>query len=647
MNIEQLFTTLQLREDKECEFKSAKGGLPRSLWETYSAMANTEGGYIVLGVKEAEDGRFEIQGLDNPLKIEKDFWSIINNRGKVSINLLHNADAQLYTVAGKVLFVIEVPWASRRQRPVFLDQNPLTGTFRRYNDGDYKCSESEVRRMLSDQSEQSADSRILSLFSENDLDSDSINQYRNRFSARNPNHPWLTLDIREFLEKLGGWRHDRQSKQEGVTTAGLLMFGKEDALRSPENELKFHIDYRERRSDAIADRWNDRLTPDGTWTPNLFQFFQKVYPKLVEGLKLPFGYQHSPEENGYPVRQGTSPVHEAIQEALVNALIHADYQGQGGIVIERFQDRLELSNPGTLLVSLEQWRWGAVSECRNPSLQLMFQLLGIGDKAGSGVDKIRQGWNAQKWRWPHIEPIQQPDRVRLTLPMVSLFTEESLAKLRLLPGFDQLVGHEVVALVAADVEGSVNNRRLQQFSTEHATDITKMLQGLVARGFLAKNNYGRWTTYQLAVEIPSNSMRNEGNLPHLDESLPHLSESLPHSGGNLPHLDGNPPHSEEFSMRLGPDLPRSLIKRLLAISAVAREKKSLSSEKIYEIIRNLCQVCPLTVVQIAELLQRTPKGIRDRYISKMVEKDAIQPLFPEPNHPQQAYKTNSDRQSID
>ena len=135
-----------------------------------------------------------------------------------------------------------------------------------------------------------------------------------------------------------------------------------------------------------------------------------------------------------------------------------------------------------------------------------------------------------------------------------------------------------------------------------------MLQSLVARGFLAKSNYGRWTTYRLAMEIPPHAMRNEANSPHL--------------AGNLPH---------------------SVTEQLLEIAAVAREKKSLSSEKIQEIIRNLCRIYPLTVVQIAELLQRTPKGIRDRYISKMIEKGEIQSLFSEPNHPQQAYKTHPDR----
>ncbi len=65
----------------------------------------------------------------------------------------------------------------------------------------------------------------------------------------------------------------------------------------------------------------------------------------------------------------------------MKALIHADYRGQGRIVIDRFPDRLELSNPWTLLVSLEQMRQGAVSECRNPALQRMFQMMIAGDEA--------------------------------------------------------------------------------------------------------------------------------------------------------------------------------------------------------------------------------------------------------------------------
>ena len=50
----------------------------------------------------------------------------------------------------------------------------------------------------------------------------------------------------------------------------------------------------------------------------------------------------------------------------------------------------------------------------------MFQLMCGGDKAGSGLDKIRAGWRAQHWRSPRLEESLQPDRVKLVLPMVSL-----------------------------------------------------------------------------------------------------------------------------------------------------------------------------------------------------------------------------------
>ena len=73
----RILEILDLGEDRDREFKSARGGLPRSLWETYSSMANTEGGVIILGVKEKSDGRFEVQGLSDTglSKLKSDFWN--------------------------------------------------------------------------------------------------------------------------------------------------------------------------------------------------------------------------------------------------------------------------------------------------------------------------------------------------------------------------------------------------------------------------------------------------------------------------------------------------------------------------------------------------------------------------------------------
>ena len=626
MKIQDILNALDLGEDKDWEFKSAKGGLPGSLWETYSAMANTDGGVIVLGVKQ-KDGNFWVHGLDDPQKIEQDFWNLVNNKGKVSVNLLSNHDVTISQITGKPVLVIRVPRATRSQRPVYVGQNPLDGTYRRYNEGDYRCSQDEVGRMLADQSEQSADSVILHRFSLDDLHKKSLEQYRNRFAARSPAHPWLSKDEIGFLTMLGGWRRDRNSGEEGLTVAGLLMFGKEQAIRDSNAIPQYNVDYREHLTDDPNVRWTDRIWADGTWPANLFQFFLRVYPRLVADLKIPFQYQSAsgtttttPAPDAVQRRDETI-VHEAIREAFVNSMIHADFRGQGGIVVERFRDRLVFSNPGTLLVSIEQMLRGGVSECRNKSLQTMFVMVGYGEKAGSGIAKIAQGWESQKWRWPIIQTQLQPDRVRLVLPMVSLLPEESLAKLQdgLGDDFGKLDSEEVQALVTADVEGEVSNQRLQQFSRQHRTDITKTLQGLVSKGFLVKDGHGPWATYRL-----------DGPLKSVAASDVTALTSSPHNSGSSPHKPASSP----------PDVTSD--PSLLAIAQPARDKQRLAPAQMEQIILDLCQGRYLTAQELGQLVKRNPKNLRDRFLTPLSESGRLRRKHRKANDPNQAYTTEPD-----
>lgn len=172
-----LLIGLNWEESGELEFKSAAGGLPKSLWPTYSAMANTHGGVIMLGVED----NGVITGVTNVAKLKKDFWDNINNRGKVNINLLQENDIVEVKHDAAIVLVIRVPQATRYQRPVYLGQNPLIGTYRRNHEGDYHCTEQEVSRMLSDRAEEPADSRILKDFGLDDLDRVSFQQYRQTF----------------------------------------------------------------------------------------------------------------------------------------------------------------------------------------------------------------------------------------------------------------------------------------------------------------------------------------------------------------------------------------------------------------------------------------------------------------------------------
>ena len=82
------------REDNRREVKKASGGLPISLWDTYSAMCNTYGGIIICGVKEREDGSWYTTGLKykDVSKLKKNFWDTINDSKKVSISILSEND---------------------------------------------------------------------------------------------------------------------------------------------------------------------------------------------------------------------------------------------------------------------------------------------------------------------------------------------------------------------------------------------------------------------------------------------------------------------------------------------------------------------------------------------------------------------------
>ena len=182
------------KEDNRREVKKAKGGLPASLWETYSAFANCYGGIIILGVRERIDGSWEATGLENADKLRKEFWDTINNSNKVSINLLTDNDVNIYEVSGGLIMVITVPRASREQRPVYINGDIFKGTFRRTWEGDYHCTPSEIRAMLRDQTEQTMDMKILEDWSVSDLNQESVQAYRNLHRSWKPGHVWEMLE---------------------------------------------------------------------------------------------------------------------------------------------------------------------------------------------------------------------------------------------------------------------------------------------------------------------------------------------------------------------------------------------------------------------------------------------------------------------
>lgn len=636
-----ILTAAALGEDSDWEFKSAKGGFPGSLWETYSAMANSEGGTVLLGVSE-KAGEVRLEGLtpDQIAKYKKTLWDGLNNKGQVNRNLLSPADVR-EVVSGSsegsvTLLAITVPRAGRTDRPVHTGQNPFGGTYRRRHEGDYKCTDEEVRRMIADASPEPADHRILTGFALTDLDAPSLAQYRQRMRAARGEHPWLSLGDQELLEQLGGWRRDRISGEAGLTLAGLLMFGKDGAIRDPAAAPNYFVDYREKLDPAV--RWTDRIYPDGTWQANLLQFYQRVWPRLAAALPTPFAL-----EGG--MRKDDTEAHVALREALVNALIHSDYSAAGGVVIEREPDRISMENPGTILVSMQQYQRGGVSECRNKSIQKMFLLIGGGEQAGSGAARIRAGWQSRAWRSPWIEPFAEPDRVRLTLPMVSLIPDTTIGDLRRRFGaerVDALSASELQALATAALEGIVSNARLQSLSKEHPSDITQMLQGLCDRGFLVSDNRRRWTTYTLV----NGQGGNDPNSPRLDPNSPRLPASSPRLPQTLGPAEALPTLFDAASVSGAGATSKDPADdpALQAIAAPIATTRKAHPKEVEAVIVTLCQSRFLSGEQIARLINRNPERVRDVHISKLVKEGRLRMLYPEtPNSPNQAYTAGGPR----
>ena len=601
MELEILLEKLDLSEDYDLEFKASEDNLPKDIWRTISAFANTKGGHIILGITEKRDSFF-VTGINNSISQKKDFWNNHNNPQKLSSPICNESDFTIAHIDEKDVIIIKISQASRTQRPVYINNNPMTGTYKRNYDGDYLCREDEVRQMLRDASSESQDCQILDNFDFNDLDLETMKAFRQRFRSRKPDHPFLALDDQELLRKLGGWKSDRNTHKEGLTLAGLLMFGRERSILDACPH--YHLDYQEKRSSDPEERWTYRVTLDGEWEANLFNFYYRVYGRLVSDLDVPFKLDKN------SVRLGETHVHEALREALSNTLIHADHSSTKPLTIIKFKDIFLFSNPGRLRIPIDKVYEGGVSDPRNPNLQKMFQMVGLGDKAGSGFPKILRAWKEQQWIYPKVSENLDLDMTTVALPMISLIPKDVEKELREVVGdnYCNLSQLDRIILVLAHRLGQISNSDIQCYSQKHPRDIGDCLKNLVDNGWLEKSGHGRGTYYTLP-----------------NDTQPDLFFLLPQS--DQPSSDHLQPSSDHWE-------------KLIAIATPVREKGKVSQELMEQIILELCQYQHLTQQQLADILNRSPHTLRTSYLTKMVKEGALQLKYPDkPTHPYQSYQT--------
>ena len=137
--------------------------------------------------------------------------------------------------------------------------------------------------------------------------------------------------------------------------------------------------------------------------------------KLLRDLKKPF------KLDGF-TRIDETPVHKAVREALANCIANADFNFPRGIVIKKELDSLVIENPGSIITGKAQMLKGGISEPRNKAIMKMFNLIRVGERAGSGVPDIFHVWEDEGWMTPIVEEQYKPDRTILRLS----FTEKEV-----------------------------------------------------------------------------------------------------------------------------------------------------------------------------------------------------------------------------
>lgn len=676
LKIQDIIDLKTLIESEQVEFKLAggkdgKGELPKDFWPTYSAMANGRGGWVILGVKE-QDGEFTPVGVTDPQKIKTDLFNQLNDRDRVSANVLQSEkDVQLVNLQGREVLAIHISPAIRKQKPVHLKKSPFGNTYQRLHEGDRICDDMTVKRMLAEQIHDSRDNEVLSEhygFDE-DIDLDSLKVYRNLLSSNNPQHPYLACEPFELLKMVGGWRKDRETGKQGITLAGILMFGKWDAITAA--LPNYMLDYQERPEARTELRWVDRITPDGTWSGNLFDFYRKVYQKLVSDLKVPFTLEEGQ-------RKTDTPIHIALREALVNTLVHADFSDRVSILIVKRPDMFGFRNPGLMRLPLEDVVTGGTSDCRNRLLHQMFLLIGLGEKAGSGMPKIFSGWKSANWRTPKLWEKPIPAQTLLELSTASLIPQHILDALYRQFGerFGLLDDFEQVIIATAAIEGWVNHERACQLTTKHPREVTLTLPRLESKGFLTAGGEQKSKHYTLpgvSVMTPD-EVFSQGAVNMLSSSTYYgegstLNEqSSTYSEGGLTHNDITPESvaktksdMEDSHQCVVRDEHGRILNRFIDLpyidsvdhltqpfrdilfthAAVPREKLRLGDKDLMKIvILTVCQGHFISVSALGEILKRNPNALRQQYLKQLVECGQLKLAFPQyKNHSKQGYST--------
>ena len=651
-------------ENRRIEAKSASA-VGKSMMETVCAFANEpglRGGYLLLGAKRTgmtEDGKpvYEPENIENTDKIQSDFVAMCNSMFNVRIRPIINVEEYL----GKTVIVVKIEELPESQKPAYFAKRGLPeGAFRRIGPSDEKCSEEDM--YLFYQSADTYDSCIVDDADLDDIDENALNFYRKLRKEVNPDAEELTLDDVDLLRALGAIKKNKQGGYD-LTYTGLLVFGKQMSLRRL--VPSFRVDYiRISGNQWLADGDN-RFEQTIDMRGPLILMVNKACSAVMDDL--PKGFELKKDS-----MQASTPAilpNKVLREAIVNSYIHRSNRVNQPIQIIRYSNRIEIHNPGYSLKPQDDWGEPG-SMLRNPRISEIFHDTNLAETKGTGIGAMRRLMKEAGLMPPTFESNHEANKFTARLLLHHFLSKENMEWLAQYAEFG-LMNEQKLALVFVREVGAIDNATYRQLdsSITHARARLE-IHKLCDLGFIEKKGQGRNTYYIRTSKVvslgerlrpqgekipPQHGSLGERLLPQNERLLPQhgtLGERLPPQDERLLPQHGTlgeryQGEDERYQGKLGTfeeecmlkpraelvrELPNELQERVNNIGNRA------SRETVCQLLIDLCAFKPYSYEELASILQRSPKALKDKYLKPLRLANKLFYWIPEMiNHPLQKY----------
>jgi ATP-dependent DNA helicase RecG len=601
--------------DESATIEAKRGTrIDRSILETICAFTNEPrlgGGDLLLGVSEAENPgaqpRFSVVGVDAPERVQAELIT----QCATAFNRPLRPRVRAELLEGRVVVVVRVDEAPAADKPVFLKTLGLPrGAFRRFGPTDHEGTDDDLVALVEQRAGDSYDGSVVRDAELTDIDPEAVRAYRTLRARAVPDAEELGWSDEDLLRAL----HAAASVdgQLRPTVAGLLLFGRSAALRRcfPMTRVdclrlpgRRWVEDPERAFDAVEIRAPLLLA--------IPRAVAAVMDDLPTTFALPPGELVRQDETLLPMR--------VVREAIVNALMHRSYRTHAPVQILRYQNRLEIRNPGHSLKSPDLLGEPG-SECRNPRIAAVLHDVRLAESKGSGIRVMRDLMRQHRLELPAFESAVHGDRFVATFLFHHFLDAGDLAWLRTLTT-EPLSDEDARVLIFVREVGAIDNGVFRGFGSSDMAAAAARLRRLRDLGLLEMKGTGRRTYYVAGPALV------RANTPDADPSQAaadrHQLGADPHQLGADPHQLGADPHQ----------LPPDLASRIAAAGARPRRPT------LRALVRDLCAWRALSSRELAQHLgARDPKILLREHLTPMIDAGELAYTIPKmPNHPEQKY----------